>query len=146
MPGWMKRKLESRLLGEISITSDMQMTQPYDRKQSGTKEPLDEGERGECKSWLKTKRSKSKDEGIQSHHSMANKCGNPLEKEMATHSSILAWKIPWTEERGRPQSLGWQRVSHDWTHQHKWGNNGNSDRLYFLGLQNHCGWWLQPWN
>ena len=27
-----------------------------------------------------------------------------------------------------------------------WGNNGNSDRLYFLGLQNHCRWWLQPWN
>ena len=28
----------------------------------------------------------------------------------------------------------------------RWGNNGNSDRLYFLGLQNHCGRWLQPWN
>ena len=28
----------------------------------------------------------------------------------------------------------------------KWGNNGNSDRLYFLVLQNHCRWWLQPWN
>ena len=26
------------------------------------------------------------------------------------------------------------------------GKNGNSDRLYFLGLQNHCGWWLQPWD
>ena len=30
--------------------------------------------------------------------------------------------------------------------ENRWGNNGNSDRLYFLGLQNHCGWWLQPWN
>ena len=28
----------------------------------------------------------------------------------------------------------------------RWGNNDNSDRLYFPGLQNHCGWWLQPWN
>ena len=28
----------------------------------------------------------------------------------------------------------------------RWGNNGNSDRLYFLGLQNHCRWWPQPWN
>ena len=37
----------------------------------------------------------------------------PLEKEMATHSSILAWKIPWTEEPGRLQSMGWQRVGHD---------------------------------
>ena len=37
---------------------------------------------------------------------------DPLEKEMATHSSILAWKIPWTEEPGRLQSLGLQRVGH----------------------------------
>ena len=37
----------------------------------------------------------------------------PLEKEMATHSSILAWKIPWTEEPGRLQSMRSQRVGHD---------------------------------
>ena len=37
-----------------------------------------------------------------------------LEKEMATHSSTLAWKIPWTEEPGRLQSMGLQRVGHDW--------------------------------
>ena len=37
----------------------------------------------------------------------------PLEKEMATHSSILAWKIPWTEELGRLQSMWSQRVGHD---------------------------------
>ena len=37
---------------------------------------------------------------------------DPLEKEMATHSSILAWKIPSTEEPGRLQSMGWQRVRH----------------------------------
>ena len=47
MPGWMKHKLESRLPGEISITSDTQMTPPYGRKQRKTKEPLDESERGE---------------------------------------------------------------------------------------------------
>ena len=47
MPGWMNHKLESRLLGEISITSDMQMTPPYSRKGRGTEEPLDESERGE---------------------------------------------------------------------------------------------------
>ena len=39
----------------------------------------------------------------------------PLEKGMATHSSILAWKIPWMEEPGRLQSMGLQRVGHDWT-------------------------------
>ena len=36
-----------------------------------------------------------------------------LEKEMATHSSILAWKIPWMEEPGGLQSMGWQRVGRD---------------------------------
>ena len=47
MPGWMKQKLESRLLGEISITSNMQLTPPHGRKQRGIKGPLEEGERGE---------------------------------------------------------------------------------------------------
>ena len=47
MPGWMKHKLESRFPGEVSITSDMQMTHPNGRKQRGAKEPLDEGEREE---------------------------------------------------------------------------------------------------
>ena len=37
-----------------------------------------------------------------------------LEKEMATHSSVLAWKIPWMEEPGRLQSMGSRRVRHDW--------------------------------
>ena len=47
-----------------------------------------------------------------------------LEKEMATHSSVLAWEIPWTEEPGRLQSMVLQRVRHDC---------GNSVRLYILG-------------
>ena len=38
---------------------------------------------------------------------------DPLEKEMATHSSILAWEIPWTEEPGNLQFMGSQRVGHD---------------------------------
>ena len=38
---------------------------------------------------------------------------DPLEKEMATHSSTLAWKIPWTEKPGRLQSMGSQRGGHD---------------------------------
>ena len=66
---------------------------PNDRKWRGIKEPLDEGERGELKSWLKTQNSKSKDHGIRSPHFMAN----------------------------------------------RWRKNGNGDRLYFLGRQNHCG-------
>ena len=38
---------------------------------------------------------------------------DPLEKEMAIHSSTIAWKIPWTEKPGRLQSMGSQRVGHD---------------------------------
>ena len=74
--GWRKHKLESRLPGEISITSDMQMTPPYGRKWRGTKEPLDESERGEWKSWLKAQHSENEDHGIRSHYFMANRWGN----------------------------------------------------------------------
>ena len=38
---------------------------------------------------------------------------DPLEKGRATHSSILGWRSPWTEEPGRLQSIAWQRVGHD---------------------------------
>ena len=43
---------------------------------------------------------------------------DPLEENTATHSSILAWKIPWTEEPGGLQSTGSQRVEHEWTYTH----------------------------
>ena len=45
--------------------------------------------------------------------SLPTKAGDTLEKEMATHSSTFAWKIPWMEEPRRLQSVGWQRVRHD---------------------------------
>ena len=59
------------------------------------------------------------------HHSQAFEFGlnyvHHLEKEMATHSSTLAWKISWTEEPGRLQSMGSQRVGHDWvTYVYHW--------------------------
>ena len=58
--GWKKHKLESRLPGEISITSDMQKTPSYGRKWRQTKKPLDESERGEWKFGLKLKIQKTK--------------------------------------------------------------------------------------
>ena len=79
------------LLGEISITSDMQMTPPLWQKVRETQKPLDESERGEWKSWLKAQHSENENHGIRSHHFMGN----------------------------------------------RWGNSGNSVRLYFSGLQNH---------
>ena len=63
--------------------------------------------------------------------------GNPLEKGIATHSSILAWRIPWTEEPGGLQSTGSQRVGHNW-----------ATSLHFelpissYGLESHCYWLL----
>ena len=59
MQGWMKHKLESRLSGEISITSAMQMTPPLWQKMWRTKEPVDENEREEGKSWLKSPQSEN---------------------------------------------------------------------------------------
>ena len=43
---------------------------------------------------------------------------DPMEEDMATHSSILAWRIPWTEELGGLQSMGSQGVGHDWAIKH----------------------------
>ena len=63
-----------------------------------------------------------------------------LEKEMATHSSILAWKIPWTEDPGRLQSMGSQRVGHDWaTSLHFFQIGMKTDLFQCCG---HC--WVFP--
>ena len=79
----------SRLPGEKSITSDMRMIPPLQQKARRTKQPLDESERAEWKSWLQTQHSENQDHSIWSHHFMTK----------------------------------------------RWGNNGNSDRLYFGGSQ-----------
>ena len=73
---WKKHKLESRLLGEISITSHMQMTPPLWQKVKGNKNLLDESERGEWKCWLKAQHSENEDHGIRYHHFMANRWRN----------------------------------------------------------------------
>ena len=88
MPGWMKDKLESRLLGEIPITSDMQMV-----------------EREELKSLLMKVKEESEKAGL--------KLNNQKTKIMAS-GPITSWQID--------------------------GETMETDRLYFLGLQNHCRW------
>ena len=74
--GWKKHKLESRLPGEITITSDKQICHPYGIKWRGIKKLLDESERGEWKSWLKAQHSVNENHGIWSHHFMGNRWGN----------------------------------------------------------------------
>ena len=68
---------------------------------------------------------------------------DPLEKEMATHSSTLAWKIPWTEEPGRLQSMGSQRVGHDWATLFTYFDDSYSDRCEMIS---HCGFNLHFYN
>ena len=91
-----------RLLGEIWIASDMQMIPHYGRNWRGTKEPLDEDERGEWKTWLETQTIKK----LRLWHLF-----------LSLHANI-----------------------------NRRGKSGSNNIFYFLGLQNHCGWWLQPGN
>ena len=60
---------------------------------------------------------------------------DPLEKEMATHSSILAWRIPWTEEADGLQSTGSQRVGHDWATSLSLSNKGRKRQINFKEQQ-----------
>ena len=60
---------------------------------------------------------------------------DPLKEEMTTHSSILAWGIPWSEEPGRLQSMGSQRVRYEWGTDHHnattpWADTLVTDSLY----------------
>ena len=83
MLSWMNHKLESRLLEEISTTSDIQMISLVAQLVKNVP-------------------------AVQETPVRFLGQEDPLEKGMATHSSTLAWKIPWTEEPGRLQSMGLQ--------------------------------------
>ena len=61
---------------------------------------------------------------------------DPLGEDMATHSSILAWEIPWTEEPGGLESVGSQRVRHDLVTKQQQLDNQISDLEFFHGLGN----------
>ena len=85
---------------------------------------------------------------------------DPLEEEMVTHSSILAWKIPWTEEPGRLQTMGSQRFRHDWASslpfpslpfihfQVLWQKTGSSYYYYFYekGLTSTYVYLILAWS
>ena len=61
---------------------------------------------------------------------------DPLEKKMATHFSILAWRIPWTEELGGPQFMGLPRVGHDQvTNTHTRKEKGGGREIYLKWLR-----------
>ena len=124
---WMKHKLKSRLLGEISISSDTQMTPPF-RKWRRTKEPLDESERGAWKSWLKTQHSKNKDHGIQSLYFMENRWGNNGKNKrcFGLKNHHRWWLQPWNYKMLAP----WKK-SYDQPRQH------NKKQRLFLPTKVH---------
>ena len=99
--GWKKHKLESRLPGEISITSDMQMTLPLWQK---------------GKNFIKSLLTKVKEE-----------------------SEKVGWKL--NIQKTKIMASGPNHFMGN-----RWGDSGNNVSLYYFGLQNHCRWWLQPWN
>ena len=63
------------------------------------------------------------------------RCENLLEKKMETHSSILAWEIPWTEETGGLQSMGSQRVRHELTIRQQYSSFNDNLFYLFVGVQ-----------
>ena len=63
---------------------------------------------------------------------------DPLEKETATHSTIVAWKIPWMEEPGGLQAIGSQRVRHNWVTKHTRVYVWLSPFAVHLKLSQHC--------
>ena len=93
-------------------------------------------------SWNQNCREKCKQPQIcRWHHPYAES-----EKEL---NSLLMKVKEKSKEAGLKLNIQKNKDHGIWSHhfmENRWGNNGNSDRLYFLGLQNHCRWWLQPWN
>ena len=71
---------------------------------------------------------------------------DPLEKEMAPPSSTLAWRIPWTEKSGGLQSMGLQRVRHDWvTNTLHLGEAATMERTWAILLEGEDTWRERPW-
>ena len=95
MLGWMKHKLESRLPGEVSIPSDMQMIWPLWQKVKTTREPLDESEREEWKSWLKTQHSGGTLHPPSDVYVRSSLCPLPLFNKTSTQNllSDQAWSL-----------------------------------------------------
>ena len=91
------------------------------------------------------KRPEWDDEGVSICESpIRGKPGTPLQKAMTPHSSTLAWKIPWTEEPGRLQSVGLLRVGHDWATSLSRIGEGNGNPLQCSCLENTRdggAWW-----
>ena len=103
MPGWMNPKLESRLPGEISGEDNGSPLQ-----YSCLENPRGGG------AWWAVVHGVAKSRTRLKQLSSSSSRRVRLEKAMTTHSSILAWKIPWAEEPGRRQFMGSRRVGHDW--------------------------------
>ena len=153
----MKHKLESRLPGEISITCNMQMTPPLWQ---------------ELKSLLMKVKEESEKAGLKFNIQKVKVMASSPISSIQSLSHIWLLVTPWTTAHQASLSITNSRsllklmsielvmptnhlilccplflpIFSYHLMPNRWGNNGNSDRLDFLGLQNHCRWWLQPRN
>ena len=102
-----------------------------------------------------TEWSRAKANRVAREHTGHSKHLFPTIQEKTLHTDITRWSTPKSEwlYSLQPKMEKLYTVSKNktgsWFHHfmaNRWGNNENSKRLYFGGLQNHCRWWLQPWN
>ena len=170
--GWMRHKLESRLLGEISITSDMQMrvkwpscvrlfVTPWTIRLPGSS--VHGIFQARVLEWVAISFSRvspgPKDRTWVSL--IVGRCFTvwaTREVRYAHDTTLMAESKDELKsllmKRGERKS--WLKAQHSENEDNgirshhfmgnRWGNSGDSVRLYFLGLQNQCRWWLQPWN
>ena len=125
-------KLESRLPGgninNLWYADDTMLM----AESNWTEEPLDESERGEWKSWLKTQHSKNKDHGIQSHHFMTNRWGNSVRLYFwGPPNHCRRWLKPWNQKMLAPWKQSYDRSRQHITKQkHYLADKGVSSQSY----------------
>ena len=129
------------------------MTPPYGRKWRGTKEPLDESESGEWKSWLKAQHSENKDHGIWSHHFMANGWRNsgrlffgaPKLLQMVTAAMKLK-DTPWKESYDQPRQHI-KKLKHYFANKSlsSQGYGFSSSHIWMWETDHKEGWALKNW-
>ena len=145
--GWKKHKLKSRLPGEISTTSDMQMTPPYGRKSRRTKELLDESKRGEWKVGLNLNIQKTKimafgpitsweidRETVTDFIFLCSKITADGDCSHEIKRRLLLWRKPMTNLDSWPRGMGWRRR---WEGGSGWGTHVPPWLIHVNVWQNH---------
>ena len=141
--GWRKHKLESRLLGEISITSDMQMTPPWWQKVK--KNWRASWWKWEWKSWLKAQHRENEDHGIQSHHFMTNRWGNSGSSDRlyfwGLQNDCRWWLQPWNKKKLTPWKESYDQLRQLTKKQRRYFANKSSSSQGYGFSSSHVWIW-----